>query len=151
MKILPINNNLQSNRVHFNGLWGRSLVEFNADDSVSVIERLTDYHPFKNESKESITDVIQQYANARELAEANKVTKCYELINIRKALPFTQAEYLSYKDTIASSEPLTPLQQKVLSGLKKYNLDMYINESHRNLKPDILWNSLVRFITRFFK
>ena len=150
MRLLPINS-LQSKQMQFNGLWGKSVSEFNAEESGTYIERITDYHPFKDEPKESISGVIEQYVNSKN-SENSQTIRCRDYIHVRRKLPFTQNEYINYKNLQSeNSSKLSPLEQKVLVSLKKLGLEDYIKEPHRNFKLVSLPESFKLLMLKLFR
>lgn len=128
MKVSPI---AQQQNQTFKGLWGNSTEErYMLDSSYYIYEHRTvkDYHPFLDESKKEIENVVRQkeFFNGG-LVDMVDATSCQ--VRVLETLNFTKKEWEKYlagklKGALDINKRLTA--EMIENNLKKLNLTKYI-------------------------
>ena len=106
MKILPINSisnhYSKANNANFKGLWGKTINNDHMESEYNISEKIYEYYPFRDETKEQIEKVKTENGRYKEdLPGKGLVQDPWPnidsvVISVMAALPFTSKEFLQY-------------------------------------------------------
>ena len=100
MQVSPINNKTNFNNTSFQGLWGKRGVNPNKRPFYVTYEYV-DYHPFKDESADTIFRVIRKYSGYYEQkSESSGLTFRHinKVVPVER-LPFTEEQFKAYESS----------------------------------------------------
>lgn len=133
MKISPVNNyrNIQKNHQSFNGLWGKTSINTDYDESLGIpkIEHIFYYYPFKNESQASVDEIVRANTYANIEKDAGGISKY--VINECKVcatLPFDDKSFQQYKNA-DDNVVLSDILMRINRIASKMYCDNSINQS----------------------
>ena len=127
MNILPINS--QQQLYSFKGLWGHSYSQISSHDRGVCIVKSYEYHPFSNESSESVQNMVNSKTKYiwYNLYDKTKLRKSN--VYVREKLPFTQEEFDLYKQMKSKTKKRTRI--RVEKGLADADLGQFLNNRFR--------------------
>ena len=127
MNLLPIN--YQQPIPTFKGLWGHSYTQHSNYDRGHCIVETFDYHPFGNESRDFVQNVVDsetQYIWSHYYDGAGLYKS---MVSVKDKLPFTQEEFNLYKKL--KGKKLTKTGIKVEKSLAEAKLYKYLNNKYK--------------------
>ena len=119
MKISPINH-----QQTFKGLWGKTTFDSGYDSVYSWDDVISEYHPFKNEKKSAIDEIVKKHSvYKQDMADpaviSNPVVQVYNRkVEVKERLPFSSKDFVDYTMNRLSKAKSEIVEQYV----KKYGL-----------------------------
>ena len=123
MNISTVNN--QQLSYSFKGLWGDSHSKNSGFHNGQCFIKTFEYHPFVNESTESIQNAVDSKTKYTWQDLYEKIALYKSIVIVRDKLPFTKEEYDLYKGL--KSEVKTKTRFRVEKGLADAKLYQYLN------------------------
>lgn len=129
MHILPINKTVTEKKPAFRGLWGNTQTRSVRKENYSMDNIILHYYPFKDESKESVENVVKRNSfeyTASWFETGGKAVDYSKSVKVHYKLPFTRREYLAYKAAALAQNTISGTEKFVYEILKSRKLNKYL-------------------------